>query len=265
MTVLLANYHSERTCFEKLLESECEKRVLIFQGASGHGKTMLLQYCQAHVAAAGALCIPIQFRGSSVSMAEIFYRSSHHLGWDRLPNFSKQVVKLQDVPRAHIGQSCSFNSINVALSGATLEAREDRRLALTEAWVNDIQAACQLLFFMMDSYEQATTEVKQWISGPFLARMVWIDPVRVLIAGQEVPHENNIAWGKYCVTCSLYGVRDAEHWLPVVEKMDRHIPADNPETWLAGVCHALRGQPDEIMKIIQGLPKGRRSRGNHAK
>jgi hypothetical protein len=269
MTVLFANYNCERASFEKLLGPEYEKRILIFQGASGHGKTMLLQYCQAHAEEAGVLCIPIQFRSSMVSMAEIFYRSCSYVGWDRVPNFYEQLVDLQDVSRVQIGHnrlSGSHNSINVALSGENPEARENRRLALTEAWLNDIRAACRPLLFIMDSYEQATTEVKEWISGPFLTRIVRVDPVRVLIAGQEVPDANTIEWGKYCVTYSLYGVPEAKHWLPLVEAMDRHIPFDDPETWLAGVCHALGGQPSTIMKIIQSLPKGRRSKeSNHDK
>jgi hypothetical protein len=41
--------------------------------------------------------------------------------------------------------------------------------------------------------------------------------------------------------------------MPVVQNMQRLIPFDDPETWLAGVCHALEGDPQKIMKVIEGL------------
>jgi hypothetical protein len=258
MTDLFANYDSERAYFEKLLGPECKKPILIFQGATGHGKTTLLQYCREHAAKEEVLCIPIQFRGSTVSIAKIFHLSCSYVGWEYVPNFYKHVVNLQDIPEVQIDRnsmSSSFNSINVALSGENREVRKNRRDALTEVWLNDLRAAYQPLLFTMDTYEQATTEVQEWITGPFLARMVSADPIRVLIAGQEVPDEHNIEWGEYCVTCSLDGVHEARHWLPVVEAMDRHIPADNPEDWLKGVCRALKGKPAAIMETIKNLPQ----------
>jgi energy-coupling factor transporter ATP-binding protein EcfA2 len=256
MTGLFANYNPERTYLEELLVAKYKKRILIFQGASGQGKTTLLQYCQGYAEKEKVRCIPIDFRGTSI--AQIFYSSCKYVGWEYVTNFYKQVVNLQVVPKVQIDRtsmSHSLNSINVALSGEDPEVREYRRVALTEVWFDDLRASCQRLLFIMDTYEQATTEVKEWISGPFLARMVSADHIRVLIAGQEVPDESNIEWGEYCVTCRLNGVHEAKHWLPVVEAMDRHIPAGNAEDWLNGVCRALKGQPSAIMNFIKSLPQ----------
>jgi hypothetical protein len=57
----------------------------------------------------------------------------------------------------------------------------------------------------MDTYEDATTDVQQWISGPFLARTAMVNQVRVLIAGQSVPDSNNIEWGQ-CSTTTKYAI-----------------------------------------------------------
>ncbi len=74
-----------------------------------------------------------------------------------------------------------------------------------------------------------------------------------MLAGKEVPDNTNIEWGNYCVLHDLFGVREAEHWLPVVTALGRRVP-EPALIYLAGICHALKGHPDDIMKVIQGLP-----------
>jgi hypothetical protein len=69
----------------------------------------------------------------------------------------------------------------------------------------------------------------------------------VVVAGQNLPDRSNIEWGRHCVSYDLYGVEEAQHWLPIVQAKNKHIPFDAPLTWLAGVCHALRGDPKSIM------------------
>jgi hypothetical protein len=70
-----------------------------------------------------------------------------------------------------------------------------------------------------------------------------------------VPDAHNIEWGHCCAHHELFGVREAEHWLPVVEAMGRYIPVDPPEKFIAIVCQALNGAPKDIMQIIEGLPR----------
>ncbi len=78
--------------------------------------------------------------------------------------------------------------------------------------------------------------------------------LKVVVAGQEVPDRNNIEWDDCCKFHKLYGVWEAKHWLPVVKAMKRRILVESELDWMAGICHALDGKPDAIMKIIQGLP-----------
>lgn len=257
MSTPLADYDAERQAFESLLNPQCGRRILMFRGTSGSGKTTLLSYCRER--ATGTIPhIPIQLRGNAVSIAEIFYRSGGYLGWDSLSNFTGQVADLQDAPKVQIDRNWLAginNRISIALHAEDQMGREHRRVALTEAWFEDMKASSKPILFMLDTFEQGTTEVRDWISGPFLARAAQIDQVRILVAGQDVPDENNIEWGSCCITRELYGVRDAIHWLPVIEAMNRHIPIEESFGWLAGVCHALDGRPKDIMQVIENLPR----------
>jgi hypothetical protein len=259
MSTPIADYQNERNAFEALFYTGCQKRILMFCGESGSGKTSLLRYCLDRVPKSVAH-VPIELRGSAVSVAEIFHRSGGVLQWNRLPNFTGLVADLQGMPKVQINRNWLGginNHISVALQSESQDVREHRRVALTDAWFDDLKNFDQPILFAMDTYEKATTEVKDWISGPFLARASQFDVVRVMVAGQIVPDERNIEWGRCCETRHLYGVPEAEHWLPVVQEMGRFIDPQkvgDPKAWLAGVCHALKGSPGEIMKIIEGLP-----------
>ena len=132
--------------------------------------------------------------------------------------------------------------------------REERRAVLTENWFSDLSGYGSPLLIAFDTYEKAVPDVQDWIAGPFLARAADTHNLRVLIAGQQVPDTNNIDWGDCCVHHQLCGVPEAADWLPVVETMGRYVPAPDPLSWLAGVCHVLQGAPKDIMQVIEGLP-----------
>jgi energy-coupling factor transporter ATP-binding protein EcfA2 len=257
MSTILADYEREQRAFEALLEPNCRERILLLRGESGSGKTTLVNVCLKQMPGT-VHCIPIQLRGSAVGVAEIFSRAGNCLNWERLPHLTEQVAALQGKPSVQVDGNWLAginNRISVTLNVASLADRKQRRALLTDAWFRDLQAFSLPLLVALDTYEQANTEVAEWIAGPFLARVAESPPVRVLVAGQKVPDDNNIEWGRCCTLHELYGVPEAEHWLPVVEAMQRHIPFSDPLTWLAGVCHALKGDPREIMQVIQGLPR----------
>jgi hypothetical protein len=202
--------------------------------------------------------IPIQLRGNTVSIAEIFHRSGSALGWERLAHFTAQVADLQGIPAVRVDRNWLTGINNRITAVLKVENPADlthRHAALTDAWFEDLKTIGSPVVIALDTYEHATTEIQEWISGPFLARVAQSNPVRVLIAGQIVPDENNIEWGHCCSTIPLYGVPEAEHWLPVVAAMGRRIPFSDPLTWLAGVCYALQGDPKGIKQVIEGLPR----------
>jgi hypothetical protein len=253
----LANYERELAAFDALLKPDCDQRILFFCGKSGSGKTALLNTCLRKIRPAMSH-IPIQFRGSVVSVAEIFYRAGRYLGWERLPHFTSRVADLEGLPNIQVDRnwlSGINNRISIALRVENPIDQEHRRVALTEAWFDDVKTFTDPLLMAFDTYEQATDEVALWIDGPFLARVAQAAPLRILLAGQKVPDAHNIEWGHCCAAHQLYGVPEAKYWLPVVEAMQRHIPFDDPLTWLAGVCHALKGHPKDIMAVIEGLPR----------
>ena len=228
----------------------------MLEGESGAGKTTLLNHCIDSLAAR-LPHVPIQFRATAVGVSEVFFRSGKHLSWRFLTRFSEQVANLEGTRRVHIDKNWLTginNRINVALYAEDSVDREYRRAALTDAWFDDLDAFQTPILIALDAYEHATTEVREWIEGPFLSRVAQATRVRALVAGQVTPDMNNIEWGRVCVKCSLLGVGEALDWMPVVESMERLINLSDPIAWLAGVCHALKGRPKDIMQVIENLP-----------
>ncbi len=257
MTSTIADYENERRAFAALTQRDCEHRILLLRGESGSGKTTLLSHCQGSIPAT-ARHVSIQLRGSTVDVAEIFYRAGRAVSWDRLRQFTGQVAQLQRQASVKIDRNWLLginNHINVALQSDSPQDRSYRRAALTEAWFDDVQALSEPFLVLFDTYEAATAEIREWLSGPFLARVATVDAVRVVIAGQDVPDKLNIEWGACCYEHRLFGVPEARHWLPVIEALGLYIPNDSPLNWLAGVCHALGGKPAAIIKVIEGLPR----------
>jgi energy-coupling factor transporter ATP-binding protein EcfA2 len=256
MTNTLADYENERSAFAALAQRDCDCRILLLRGESGSGKTSLLTHCQAGIPAT-ARHVPIQLRGSTVDVAEIFYRAGRAVSWERLKQFTGQVAQLQQAASVKIDRNWLLginNHISVALQADNPLDRAYRRAALTEAWFADVAALPEPLLMVFDTYEQGTAETREWLDGPFLARVATVDQMRVVIAGQSVPDRHNIEWGNCCREHRLYGVPEARHWLPVIEALGHYIPNESPLNWLAGVCHALQGKPADIIKVIERLP-----------
>jgi hypothetical protein len=255
---MFADYYEERRLFRSLLDAACRRRILLFRGESGTGKTTLLNAClrEDAVDAAEVSVVAIQLRKGAVTVAEIFYRVGEQVGWAQMAEFVEQVAVFRR--GAHVSVSdnrmLGQNQISVALQANNMADREHRRAALTAACFADLQALKWPLLIIMDTYEDAITSVKQWLDGPFLARVALNPQVRVLVAGQEVPDANNIEWGHCCQRRELRGISKPEHWIPVIEAMEKVIDDDEPRSWMAGICYALGGRPSDIMQVIENLP-----------
>jgi hypothetical protein len=259
MTALIANYKPQKDAFRALMQDGCRERILMFRGASGSGKTLLVNACLEELPEK-ARNMHFNCKDSEVNTAEVFYRGGDTLGWELLPCFIEQVAALSGATRVEIEHNRFMgigNQINVALKAESVVDRNERRAALTSAWFVDLRKLESLMLVSIDTFEQATTEFKEWINGPFLYRAAQAEALRVLIAGQQTPdrHEHEVEWGRCCRTYELYGVREAQHWLPVVHALGRVVPAADPFSFMQGICHALKGKPGDIMNLIEGFPR----------
>lgn len=252
---ILANYTQERRLLEAFLAGELTERIILLCGVSGSGKTSLLRACLS-AALRTDLLIPFQVRESAVGVAEVLYRVTEPIGQSYFARFAAQVALFQAAPSVQVGGNIAFgsNQVSVALQAENPADRRQRQAALTTAWFEDLHAWGRPLTLVLDTFEQATLEMQEWLAGPFLARASRLPQMRVLIAGQRTPDAHNIEWGWCCQARELHGVPAAQDWLPVVAALHKAVPAPHAESWLIALCQVYGGLPDPIFKIIDALP-----------
>lgn len=253
----LANYHAERAAFKRLFESGCAKRIVMYCGESGSGKTALMEACRELVPT-NMPCVQMDLRGSTTNVTEILSRTVVKLGGlQKLPSFSGRLASLSGVPALNLADNTlkgTENQIQVVIHNTAPMERQERYSRLTEAWFDDVEQARLPLLLMLDTFNDANQEVCDWISGPLLGRAADTESLRIVISGKTLP-DKRIDWSRCCEVHELYGVREAEHWLPVIEHLGLRVPAASPLDYLAGVCAALNGNPGEILKHIKTFPR----------
>ncbi|ASF47496.1 AAA family ATPase [Methylovulum psychrotolerans] len=253
----IANYKEHREAFRTLLEEDCCKPILLFKGESGTGKSTLLKYCREQINNHHQVSIDLR---NTADVMQIFLQTCNHLKRDHFDHFKQHLSNLNQDFNINVNgnaQAGVGNMINVELkalfANTTPEQRAERNSALTHAWIDDINNFDKPCVMLIDVYEQANTEIKRWIDSDFLNCVADSQQIRVVIAGQNVPE--SFVWNHRSKLKTLYGVPEAEEWLPVIEAMGRTIPVEPQLTYLAGICHALKGNPAEIRKIIENFPR----------
>jgi hypothetical protein len=253
----LANYERERHAFQALLDPRCERRILMFRGASGSGKTALMGACRALVLSKLPY-VAIDLRGTTVNVPEILSRSVVKLGGlPQLPGLARRLEALARVPSLSLADNTLSGTqswIEVVIQNTVPVERGERYVQLTEAWLADLEQQERSLLLLLDTFERASQEVQDWIGGPLLGRTADTGVLWVALAGQRVP-EARIDWEHCCQVLDLYGVWEAEHWLPVVEALGHRVPVDPPLAYLAGICHAHEGHPGRILQTIRAFPR----------
>jgi hypothetical protein len=256
VAIVIANYETERRLFAELCNPGSPIRILLLHGESGVGKSTVLRSCM-EVLPQHVLCVPIELRGTAVSVAEIFYRLGGHLGWGKLVAFRRQLAAIDGRPSTRVSKNLIVgfrNRINVTLYSLGLLERSERIAALTEALFEDLELSSRIVVLAFDTFDTAGTETSEWLAGPLLHRVARTESMRAVVAGQIVPDNNNIEWGGCCELRRLAGFTNPDHWFPIVQKLGKVLPHDPRLRWLAGVCDALKGNPAKIMQVIEGLP-----------
>jgi AAA ATPase domain len=257
MTVKLANYERPRRSLDQLFQAVCDQRIVLLTGESGTGKSTLLTYCQSR-ATAISTTVPIQLRNSCVGVAEILDRIGDSVGWERLPRFGRRIAAVDGVANPKIDHNRLYgmnNKITFVLSAETKTDRDQRLGTLSSELFSDLGSHDNLLVLLFDTFEQAPSEVQDWLIGPFLARASRARNVRVAIAGRAVPDPANIEWGHCSILHKLIGVTEPDHWLPLIEEMGYSVPGTQPRGFVECMCDILKGHPHSIMQYINGFPR----------
>lgn len=254
---MLANYRKEREAFEKLLDCD-SYRILLLCGKSGMGKTTLLRAFEKLLEAKKVCYVSFTFKDMIV-LQSIFSLIGDSLEWENLTHLSECISTLS---RSQEPINVTVNSnrligmnikqtLHLVLENKNHAERQTHWQQLTDSLSKDLRKLSQPLFILLDTYERVNSEIQEWVES-FLKRIRFLPQLRIVIAGQQVPDENSIGYGNYTTLLKLEGVTRAEDWVEYMESRKCQSKLDAMEL-MKFMCHHYKGHPQEIASVIESL------------
>lgn len=250
----IANFVTEQTQFNALIDSAENPNILMFQGSSGSGKSHLLNHCLGTLTDTDWKVAKLSLLEGGGSILNLFKAFGAEMGWHNLPHFNERVAGLtgkevdEDETVWRVKMRSHLREINRI---SDLDTRKDWYKQLAEAWFIDLESYNRPLLLSIDTYEKREDEFDSWFSNEFLFGVADTDKLRVLIGGQTVP-EPTAEWGFCANIHNLQGIQDANEWMAWGERVKIAIPSLE---WLAGICYGLKGHPAEIIRTLETLPR----------
>src|SRR5271166_1237231 len=200
----------------ELLAGGSGKRILMFEGANGLGKSALVEQAAVYAQKLGIPVVNIDLKGGGLDIAAI------------------------------IGQ---FNS-DLDLHLPTLSQENQTHLLL-----NELQRQHRPVVVIFDSYEYAAGNptVADWLNQQLLNRIGTALGIVAIIAGERVPDYRETGWKDLVLHLHLEPITQIKHWKPWVEQ---HFPDFlNKGADLPTVLMLARGNPAIVSTACEAIAK----------
>lgn len=250
---VLANYKQEQALFAEFIESDTDPNILLFQGESGSGKSRFVEHCLGSVPQMPSLLMKMQSGRDSIP--SLFTSMGRQCGWEKLPEFSNTVANLlerpSDVNDAVWNAGMHRHLRDIGKIG-DLDSRLSRYQLLSDAWFADSMQFDSPFLLAIDTYENVSTLFDRWFNEDFLIGVANSSKMRVMVSGQTVPQIQD-DWGFCASLQEMNGIHEAKAWMVWAEAVGYQVPSLEI---LAGVVLALKGNPSQIVEVIQAnFPK----------
>ena len=220
------NRTEELARFEDMIAGRGTAHVLLIQAASGMGKSSLLQ--EFWDRGGGSFRAFVDLKPRTHSVVDVLSEVSSY-DKARFPRFSQKVTELSSpgnitfyTNRSKIEQS----PISIS-SGGGADERELRRQVLAGAFFADLEDSNvdgDVALIIFDTHENATDDVKDWLSRAFLPAAREHRWLIVVVAGRTTP-ELGIGWDDWCLEQSLRPL-GPEHLGEYVQRVKLELSED---------------------------------------
>jgi hypothetical protein len=200
----------------EMLSGRSRKRILLYEGASGIGKSVLVRQAVAYAKKLNVPVVHVDFKGGGLNVSDILGQFDLDLG-QYLPGFSKH-----GADKTHLLRK-------------------------------DLRALRQPIMVVFDTYEDAAENraVSDWLNLQFLSEVETALGLSVIVAGQRVPDFGRAIWGGLAFHLPLSPITEIEHWQPWIEQRypeftqkGAHLPtvlmiANGNPLVISGFCEAI--------------------------
>jgi hypothetical protein len=200
-----------------LLAGRSRERILLFQGATGLGKTELLQQAVAYARKLGIAVVHVNFNEGLWDVAGILGQFHLDLG-AHLPTFTREASNKSHLLR------------------------------------KDLRSLRQPALLAFDGYDKDVVDSKAvsgWLSQQLLAEVETALGLAVIVAGQEVPDYANAGWRDLARVLPLEPITRVEDWEPWI---NRRLPGFRQKgAHLPTVLMATRGYPALVKATCEAI------------
>jgi hypothetical protein len=201
-----------------LLAGRSRERILLFEGASGLGKSMLVRHAVTYAKKLEIPVARVDFKGGGLDVAAVLQQFDLDLG-AHLPNFSQQ-----GADKTHLLRK-------------------------------DLRALRQPLFIIFDSYEDVAENktVVDWLCQQLLNEIETALGLVVIVAGQRVPDSARAFWRELARHLQVGPITELEHWEAWIER--RYPSFRHKGAHLPTVLMIAQGNPAVITTSCEAIAK----------
>ena len=245
----LANRTKELEIFLKMASGKHDCRIMLIAGASGMGKTSLLnrfrQQCPDNVA-----YVPFDCKGVD-SIAAFLSEVVVDLGRDKFPTFLNQVkLFVQGGVDFSENDIVAEKTISIAINSTVDPATQEYRLEqLQQEFFRDLAALNSRTVIALDTYQMASESLQGWIESKWLRTVErQLKHVVTVIAGQRVPDPNNSVWGDECEHCLLTPIIEVNAW--------HEFWSELPKEAIKAITIGCKGHPANVHQMLSAVTRG---------
>jgi len=204
-----------------MLAGKSPHRLLLVEAKSGYGKSELLQQSKAYAEQIGISVCHLDFRMKYSTVQDLLGQIATDLG-SLLPKFS--------------------------------ETGDKRHL-----FIKDLRALRKPVLFLLDTFEEATGEFRDWVCQSLFAELGRARAVAVLVAGQPpLPAPTEFRWQAVARHLPLGPITEPIHWQPWIDWHYPHFRQLNVEIsmLIASLVLASAGVPKTFSELCKTVDRG---------
>jgi hypothetical protein len=143
----------------------------------------------------------------------------------------------------------AFSRIGISAKEGIDDAHARAR-HLTMPFVKDVGKLCdKSLVFLFDSIDQASEEMRMWLTEMLLISLARLDHVRVVIAGRSLPEAHG-SYRSRCQSYQLLPVKEVEAYIAYCQQVNPKLS----EQSIRDLVHAFDYVPGLFAEILLKFP-----------
>jgi hypothetical protein len=200
-----------------LLTLDSDKRILMFEGPSGHSKSALLGVAAKYAKVLQVPAVYVDFKDTTLLNEKNVLREIQLGLRHALPSFATDT----EPDRWKLGVALA------SLQGPAL--------------------------ILLDTYEKAaeTKDLVDWIETRLLVEVEECLPLRFIIGGQKVPNLEKARWRDRAQAVELTGIHDKQVWKDWVKRMNPNVDGESIDAFVDG----FNGVPANISSTLTVLAR----------